>query len=243
MIKAPISAILLHKNANELLNEAVESVQWCNEIIIIDDESILVPHDIAKRFHARLFSRTLISFADQRNFALQQATQPWVLFLDADEMISDALHAEILYAITQRHDAFLLPRQDSFMGKVLQYGETSEVTFLRLAKKDVGQWSRVVHERWDVQGSIGMLHAPILHTPHASLTTFIDKINRYTDLEVIERKKIHKKFSWFELLIYPKAKFMYNYFFRLGFLDGFPGFCMAYMMSIHSFIIRIKMHE
>ena len=243
MTQAPITAILLHKNANETLKKAVESVRWCEEILILDDRSTVVPHDIAQQYQAKLISRTLNSFADQRNFALQQATQPWVLYLDADEMVSHALRVEILNAITQSRDAFLIPRQDTFMGKVLHFGETSSVTFLRLAKKEAGQWSRVVHERWDVQGRIGVLHAPLLHTPHASLSTFIDKINRYTDLEVIERKKQHKNFSCFELLVYPKLKFFYNYVVRLGFFDGFPGFCMAYMMSIHSCVIRIKMYE
>lgn len=243
MTKAPITAILLHKNAHELLKKAVESVQWCSEIIILDDQSAHAPQNIATQFYAKLLTRKLDSFADQRNFALQHATQPWVFFLDSDEVVSATLRIEMLNAITQSHDAYLIPRQDTFMGNILRFGETSSLTFLRLAKKDAGQWSRVVHERWNVQGSIGVLRAPIVHAPHASLSTFIDKINRYTDLEVAERKKQHKAFSWFELLVYPILKFIYNFVFRLGFLDGFPGFCMAYMMSVHSLVIRIKMYE
>ncbi len=243
MSHAPITAILLHKNAHDSLMKALDSVRWCKEIIILDDQSTRVPHEVAKQFHAKLLTRTLDSFADQRNFALQHATQPWVLFLDADERVSGSLRTEIYHAITQSFDAFLIPRQDFFMGRTLQFGETSSVTFLRLAKKDAGHWSRAVHEHWDVPGRIGLLHASILHRPHISITTFIDKINRYTDLEILERKKQHHSFSWFELVVYPTAKFLYNYIIRLGFLDGFPGFCMAYMMSIHSCVIRIKMYE
>lgn len=243
MNHAPITAILLHKNADNMLRRAVESVRWCQEIIIIDDSSQVPPNNIAKEYNAKLLSRKLDSFADQRNFGLHQATQPWVLYIDADECVSDALHQEIIHAITQPHQGFLFSRQDIFMGKILRFGETNAIRFLRLAKKEAGLWSRTVHEYWNVQGSIGVLHTPIMHTPHASLATFFDKMNQYTELEVVERKSMKKKFLWREFTIFPFAKFLYNYILRLGCMDGFPGLCMAYMMSLHSLIIRIKMHE
>lgn len=244
MNKAPITAILLHKNAHESLEKAVESVHWCKEIIIIDDESHEPPQNIAKKYQAILMTRKLTSFSDQRNYAMHLATQPWIFFLDADEIVSDQLQSEMRLNITKHNTAgFLIPRQDQFMGKILYFGETSSLLFLRLAKKGAGQWSRDVHERWEVQGGIGVLHAPLLHKPHLSLSSFLEKIDRYTELEADERKKNNKSFSLFELFVYPIAKFIYNYVFRFGFLDGFPGLCMAYMMSLHSLIIRIKMYE
>jgi len=243
MTHAPITAVILHKNAPDMLERALVSVQWCRDILILDDcsQSLLAP--LAKKYHATVYTRQLTSFADQRNFALHKATQPWVFFLDADETVSKALQQEIRHAICSSHRGFLIPRQDTFLGKTLRFGETRAITFLRLAQKDVGQWSRIVHERWDVQGSVGVLHTSILHTPHQSISAFIDKINMYTQLEISERKLCGKTFSWFELFVYPCAKFIHNYVVRGGWRDGFPGFCMAYMMSLHSLVVRIKMYE
>lgn len=244
MIKAPITAILLHKNAQVLLEKALHSISWCKEIIIIDDNSAEIPQKLATTFQAKLVKKELISFADQRNFALHTATQPWVLFLDADEVISEPLQIEIQQAIQDtKYSGFLIPRVDEFMGRVLRFGETNSLHFLRLAKKDAGQWSRAVHEQWNIQGSIALLHHPILHKPHESITSFLDKINRYTELELQEHKKTSKYIILIQLLFYPFGKFIQNYILRLGMLDGFPGLCMAYMMSIHSLVVRIKMYE
>lgn len=244
MTKAPITTILLHKNAQPLLEKALSSISWCKEIIILDDNSTDPPHKLASIYQAKLVKRELTSFAEQRNFALHIATQPWVLFLDADEVISDPLQNEIQQVIQHtKYAGFLIPRVDEFMSRVLRFGETNSLHFLRLAKKDAGQWSRAVHEQWNIQGSITLLHHPILHKPHESISTFLDKINHYTQLELVEHKKTSKIFILLQLVLYPFGKFVQNYILRLGILDGFPGLCMAYMMSIHSLVVRVKMYE
>jgi hypothetical protein len=133
------------------------------------------------------------------------------------------------------------------MGRKLVHGETAHTWLLRFAKKDAGGWTRSVHEVWDVNGKVEKLKGELYHYAHPDLEGFLEKINRYTDLEAQERIK-HVTWStvpvaYVQLLVYPIAKFVQNFFIRQGILDDFPGFVMAFMMSIHSLCVRIKMLE
>ncbi len=194
-----------------------------------------------------LNSPNLTDFASERNRELAKAKTPWVLFIDSDEKITKDLKAEIIQAISSNvYDAYYLRRSDHFLGKTLKYGETGSAKFIRLAKKDFGQWVRPVHEVWEphdkTRAEIGELVSPILHYPHLSLASFLDKINTYSTIEAKFRHSQGKKSSIFHILIYPLAKFFYNYLLRLGLLDGTPGFIMAAMMSFHSYLTWTKLY-
>ncbi|HZZ98437.1 MAG TPA: glycosyltransferase family 2 protein [Candidatus Saccharimonadia bacterium] len=183
-------------------------------------------------------------FAAQRNYALSLCTKTWVLFVDEDEEVPQNLMAEIAEAILRDdNNGYMLHRNDIFMNRELKHGETGNIRLLRLAKKSAGNWERPVHEVWQVTGNIGVLSSPLIHRAHPSISAFLDKINAYTSIEANYRKNLGKRTSLFELLVYPHAKFFQNYLFRLGFLDGIPGFTMAFMMSLHSLAVRIKLYE
>lgn len=239
-----ITTIILHKNAEEHLEKALASVQWCDERIIIDDNSTKNIENLAKKYDAVVIKRPLTRFDEQRNFGLQQTHTPWIMFLDADEIVSLQLAEEIKHITRNtKRSAFFVQRHDIFLGKTLRFGETGNIKFIRLARKDAGLWKRPVHETWDVHGQTGILEHVLLHTPHESISSFIEKINHYTDLEVQYRKEQGEKFSLINLFLYPHAKFFVNYICKLGFLDGFSGFVMAWMMSLHSLVVRVKMYE
>lgn len=172
-------------------------------------------------------------FSAQRNFALGKCRTEWVFFLDSDERIE-----EDFSKIPSGFDAFKFRRLDSFLGITLMHGETGNIQLVRLAKKGFGKWTGHVHETWQGDGKIGSWPVPIYHTPHKDIREFISKINYYSDI-YSENKKT---FSYLELLK-PIGKFLVNYLFKLGFLDGFPGFVMAYMMSLNSLITRVKQYE
>ena len=129
------------------------------------------------------------------------------------------------------------------MHKQLKYGETSQVWLLRLARKHAGEWKRPVHETWSVSGSVGKLEHPLDHKPHESIAAFMNKINLYTSLEAHYRKRQGESFSWFALLLFPLGKFFANYILAQGYRDGYPGFSMAMIMSIHSLSVRVKQYE
>lgn len=172
-------------------------------------------------------------YAAQRNFALEKAKGDWILFLDTDERLEHEL-TEIPIGF----DAFYLRRLDEFFGKTLKHGETGNIRLIRLAKKNFGTWTGKVHETWVGSGKIGTLKNPILHFPHQTIKEFIREINNYTEIRANEVKK-----SNFLEILKPIFKFIDNYVLKLGFLDGFAGFVMAYMMSLHSLIVRVKQYE
>lgn len=184
--------------------------------------------------------KPITDFAKARNALLAKTPGDWVFFVDTDEVVSPALKKEIEFVIqNSKYEGFLLKRSDYFLGRFLKFGETANVRLLRLARKNAGQWIGQVHEVWKINGAVGELNNPILHYPHPTISEFIAHINHYTDI----RAKEISTFSLWQTLVFPPAKFFQNYFLRLGFLDGFPGFAMAFMMSLHSLIVRVKMYD
>lgn len=240
-----ISAAVLTKNEEKNIKKCLKSLKWCNEIIVIDDFSKDKTVQIAKKLGAKVYKRELKSdFSGQRNFGLKKARGEWILFLDADERIDDKLRKEINSVVkqAQKVNGFYLKRKDRFLGKWLNYGETASVKFLRLAKKDAGRWKSPIHELWEIKGEAGDLKNSIIHDRDMNISEFLTRINQYSSLRAKELYKKEVKTNAFLIMVYPVGKFMQNYFFRLGFLDAKPGFIMAVMMSIHSFLVRAKLY-
>lgn len=240
-----ISAVVLTKNEEKNIEACLESVCWCDEKIVIDDHSEDKTVEIAKKKGAKVFPRFMENdFADQRNYGLEKAKGDWVLFVDADERVSSALWYEIMQHTSDSIDnysGYYIRRQDTMWGRVLKYGETGNIRLLRLAKKDTGKWKGKVHEEWKVRGKITILKNPLDHYPHPNVTEFLREINFYTDLRAQELFSKKIKSNWFTIIAYPKGKFILNYFFRFGFLDGLPGLVFALLMSFHSFLVRSKL--
>lgn len=240
-----ISAVILTKNEEKNIEACLTSIAWCDEKIIIDDHSEDKTVELAKKKGAKVFSRAMRGdFSDQRNFGLSKTSGDWVLFIDADERVSSALWYEIMQYTSEsieEYTGFYIKRLDTMWGKILRHGEMGNIVLLRLAKKGAGKWEGNVHERWNVQGKTTLLKNPLDHFPHNTVTEFLKEINFYTDLRAEELFKKKTSVNWLAIIVYPKAKFILNYFFRRGFLDGLPGFVVAMLMSFHSFLVRGKL--
>lgn len=241
-MKPRISAVVITKNEEDRIKACLDSLSFLSDIVVVDDLSLDETCNISKKMKARVFKRPLKNdFASQRNYGLKQAKGEWVLFVDADEKITEELKSEILKSVqSEYYSGFYLKRQDYFLGKKLNYGETANLKLLRLARKTSGKWKRPVHEYWDINGRIGNLIRPLIHCPHPTISEFIEEVNYYTQVEANYRKSRGESVSFTSSLAYPAAKFIKNYIFYLGFLDGFPGFVIAYLMSLHSLMLRIK---
>lgn len=240
-----ISAVILTKNEEKNIGACLDSIAWCDEKIVVDDHSEDKTVEIAKKKGAKVFSRAMHNdFSDQRNFALSKAAGDWIFFIDADERVSSALWYEIMQHTSESIDdysGFYVKRQDTMWGKVLHHGETGNVILLRLARKGAGKWEGNVHERWNVKGKTTVLKNSLDHFPHSTVTEFLKEINFYTDLRAEELFKKKTNANWLSIIAYPKAKFILNYIFRGGFLDGLPGLVVAILMSFHSFLVRGKL--
>ncbi len=191
-------------------------------------------------------------FSKVRNKAIKQATQPWILFLDSDEKLSPELvnWLQLVDWDNEKTNGYYIKRIDFFHNKPLQYGEVRNVYKLRLAKKDKYHFERPIHEVGRVEGKIQYTNESIYHYSHNSIESFYKKIVKYASIDATNRVKEGQQFNSprqqagsLVMITYPIGKFIVNYFFKLGFLDGYRGLIYAILMSMHSLIVRVKMYE
>lgn len=244
-----LSTVILAKNEERHVGRAIESVEFSDEILVIDDLSIDQTAEIAREMGAMVYQRGLNdNFSQQRNFGLKKSRGEWILFIDADEYLSKELQEEIRKIIKEesKFSAYYIKRRDFMWGRELKYGELKRVRnsgLIRLVRKNSGKWTSPVHETFTASYPIGKLNFFLNHYPHQTIKEFLEEINFYSDLRAKELLNQHKKASLFEIIIYPTVKFKMNYFLNLGFLDGPAGFLYAFMMSFHSFLVRTKLYQ
>jgi glycosyltransferase involved in cell wall biosynthesis len=221
------------------------------EIIVVDSGSTDRTVEIAKSFGAKVIIEEWKGYAPQKNSAIDKATGDWVLSLDADESVSPELLKEIKSAIVEqgsiyvRHspdspmfvDAFSMPRQNFFLQKRIRHGGFWPDRKIRLFRKGKGRFGmRPVHESVQISGRVGILHAPLVHHSYPTLSDYIDHMNRYSSLgaEMVVAKNNGKvRFSVINFVFRPLATFIYNYFFRLGFLDGREGLLLHLYHAVY----------
>lgn len=240
-----ISAVVLVKNQSLELEKCLSSLTWCDEIIVVDDNSVDNSVEVAKKHEARVYIRDLSGdFSSQRAFGLSKAKNEWVFFIDADEVVSPELANEIYQQISQ----FLSPvngyyviRKDVLWGKVMNFGDAGRTKLLRLARKNKATWSGNVHEKWIVVGETQTFKNSLMHYPHTTVREFLSEINNYSTIRAKELHKNNIKSGFFRCFFYPTGKFLHLYFYKLGFLDGVQGIISAIMMSFYTFLVAGKL--
>ena len=247
MNKIPVTAVILTYNEEKNIVRCISSLQWCSEIVVIDDCSTDQTSVLAQQNGARVVTQKFLhDFALQRNFALSQTKNEWMLFVDSDEEVSDVLRSEIEYLFSSpkivRYNGFTILRKDYQFGKMLIHGETGNMRLLRLGRKSAGLWKRAIHEYWDIKGEIGALKNPLFHYPHQTISEFLSELNTYTTINAQVFWKEGYRASFFSILSYPIGKFFSGYFWKQGFRDGMPGLLLALFMSFHSFLTRSKLY-
>lgn len=244
-----ISVVILTKNEEKNIIDCLETVLWADEIVIVDDDSLDRTLEIVKNLEnkkIKSYTRPLNGdFSSQRNFGLSKTTKKWILFIDADERVSNELHEEINSLIInskgQEKDGYFIKRKDFMWGKMLKHGETGNISLFRLAKRGAGVWMGKVHEVWQVNGKTGELNNYLLHYPHQSIDEFLREINFYSTIRAYELYENKTKVNPLDAVTYPLGKFVLNYFLKLGFLDGMGGLIFSLMMIFHSFLVRSKL--
>lgn len=241
-----ITAVILAKNEEKVIKKAIQSVSFCDEVLVIDDESTDSTGIRAKEAGATVLSHSSYkNFAAQRNWAREQAKNEWVLFVDADEEVSTDLKLKICNVKLQGDViAYAIPRRDFFWGHEMKYGETKQARtkgIIRLIKKGGGNWTGTVHETFTPVGVVNRIDAFLDHYSHDSLSSFIHDVNIYSTIRANELAAQGKQVSILEVIFYPFGKFIYTYFLLGGFLDGPEGFTYSFIMSFHSFLVRAKL--
>lgn len=234
-----LSGIVLTKNEAKNIFECLRRLKFCDEIIVVDDNSIDQTTKIARDFNARVYLRNMNQdYSSQTNFGMSKAKGEWILIIDADERVSPKLRDEIVKSIKDPKDntAFYFRRIDYMWGRMLTHGESGNSNVLRLIKKGSGKWKRRVHPYFDFKGGTKILTNPLFHYPHPTLDKFVNSINRWSNWHAKANSEEGKKSSITKIIFYPLAHFVKNYFFKRGFWDGTQGFVYAALMSFHSFL-------
>jgi len=234
-----ISAFIITKNEEKKIEDALKSIDFIDEIVVVDDYSDDRTLNICKKFGVKIFQNKFTGFKDQKSFAMSLTSNDWVLELDADERVSDELKDFLKNLKTEDvsgYDGFLFKRKTYFWGKWLRYGGSYPDYKLRLYNKKKGKWSEGnIHERFIVAGKTLKIPHDILHYQDADLNTLLQRTIRYSRMSAYDAFSQGKVAKWHHYTVRPIYTFFYRYFFRLGFLDGIQGFAISVIGAIGTF--------
>lgn len=224
-MKKSLSVIILTLNEENYIANAIKSVDFANEIIILDSNSSDKTQEISKNLGATVINRKFDNYSNQRNFAIDYAKSDWILFLDADERVTKELQAEIISEInSENHVAYKIWFPHFFMDRFL-FHYTDKV--IRLVKNGNFTFKNEVHEKMIVNGSIGLLKNYMVHLTYKGLNHFIEKKDKYAWFQAKMSFDRNKKVTLFLLFFKPFYRFFHTYFVKRVFLDGIPGLAAA----------------
>lgn len=247
-----LSAVVLSRNCEGKIDKCLASLKgWANEIIVVDGESTDKTKEIAVKAGAKFYSHKFLgSFAAERNFGTDCASGEWVLQLDSDEIVTEDFKQKCDKILPNtKYSAFKFLRKNAFLGHVFKYGGWYHRS-QHLFKRGHAHYERRVHEKMIVDGEVGELDADILHFPFDSISEFIDRQNRYTDLQAkdildeekgaicVDIKKIKYNLTWKPLKLFKKM-----YLNKKGYKEGLPGLVFSILFSWVHFVKWAKVWE
>ena len=244
MARFSVAVVVL--NEEERLRACLESVVWSDELVVVDAGSSDKTVAIAREFTDRVLFRAWDGYGAQKNFALGQCREDWVLSLDADERVSDTLREEIQTILRGGvgEVGFYLPRRNMFQGRWVRHGGLYPDWQLRLFRSGRGAFvERAVHESVRVDGPTGRLRAPLVHESYRSIGDAVARLNRYSDLAASELASAGRGGSLVDLLVRPVWRFVSMYLLRAGFLDGWRGLVLAGLHAHYVFLRAAKVRE
>jgi glycosyltransferase involved in cell wall biosynthesis len=234
-----ITATIITLDEERNIARAIESLRCADEILIVDSGSVDRTVELAHNLGARVIEANWRGFSEQKNWAAEQASHDWILSLDADEALSEALESEILTLkkTGSQCDAYTMPRLARYMGRWILhsgwYPDRKIRLYHRARARFVGDF---VHESLQVDGHVGSLENNILHFTCDSLSEHVKTVDRYTTLAAQElaARKVAVPFT--RLIADPAWTFFRTYFLQRGFLDGPEGLMIAHMAAFYTFL-------
>lgn len=265
-----ISTLILTLNEEENLPHCLESLKWCDDVVVLDSLSTDRTVELAKAAGARVVQRKFDDWSTHQNWALANIPfkHPWVYYSDADEVVTPALRDEMLATVKQADPqmaAYRLRYKNFFMGRWIRHCGIYPTWILRLFRPEEVRWERLVNPVPVVDGKEGRLQNHFEHyTFNKGFNAWFEKHNRYSWHEAEESLKSLKAGSWsaadlfasdpvarrralkelsFRLPCRPLLRFLYMYLLKLGFLDGVPGYHYCRLLSMYEYMIVLKMKE
>lgn len=240
-----ISGIVITKNEEEMIGEALDSLSFCDEIIVIDNGSTDTTREIAEEKRARIFEIQTNDFSELRNFGLSKAEYDWILYLDADERVNDELKDSIVKTISENseHPAFFLKRKNYYFGKhEWPYIEKLQRLF---KKANLKGWKGRLHESPVFEGEAGLLKDGfILHFTHRDLESMLSKTIEWSSAEAFLRYNSgHPKMTWWRFPRVMTTAFLNSYIGQKGYKAGVVGVIESIYQAFSMFITYARLWE
>ncbi len=246
-MREKISACVIAFNEERKIRRCLQSLTWCDEIIVVDSFSSDHTVEICKEFTDRVYQHEWLGYVGQRNMVRELSRYPWILFLDSDEEVSPGLRDEILNEFergTGKYLGYEFPRQVYYLGRWIRHGEWYPDVKLRLFKKEFGRTEgQEPHDKVVVNGPVKRLKHPVWHYTYDDLRDHLDTLNRFSTITAQQKFVQGSPFRWSDLLLRPKFRFIKGYLLRLGFLDGTHGFIIALVSAFGALLKYAKLWE
>ncbi|MFH1479057.1 MAG: glycosyltransferase family 2 protein [Candidatus Omnitrophota bacterium] len=233
MNRNKITAVIIAKNEEKRIIPCLESIKWCDEMVVIDDMSTDDTHSICRRFKARLIAHPLNEdYAAQRNIGIENSNSEWILQLDADERVSSGLKNDIKSILSKGSgfSAYRITRRNYFLGKFMKYGGWQEKQ-TKLFRKKSAKYVGRIHEQLKIDGKVGELSSYLEHYPFDSIEGFINRQLYYANIESDilhkERGRIELKEIKYHIMVKPIKLFIKLFIRKQGFRDGMHGFIFS----------------
>ena len=225
-----LTAIIPTKNEQHNILEAIKSVNFCDEIMIIDSFSTDETIKLAEPLADTILQREYQNSASQKNWAIPQAKNKWILLLDADERATPELKEEVISIINSNteYSGFWIKRQNYFMGKKIRFSGWQGDKVIRLFRRDDCRYEKKhVHAEIVSSGEIGILNNKLIHNTFISKQAYLNKIERYAKWQAKDYDKQVQIITPYHTIIKPSIRFLKHYFLQLGILDGYVGFIIS----------------
>jgi glycosyltransferase involved in cell wall biosynthesis len=245
----PISVCIIADNEAHRIAHTLESVKdWTSEIVVVINDTVSDGTDkVVESFDGKVFREPWKGFLKQKNSASEKCSQPWLLNLDADEVVTPELQTEIA-AVVARADppcaAYEFPRCAFYLGRWIRHGDWYPDRVLRLWQRESAKWGGIEpHTHLEVNGKIGRLRSDLLHFTNESISRQISKIT-LNHVDFVKRHRARgRSVGFFELCVRPLWRFIRAYFIRLGFLDGWQGYYIARLSAFSTLTRYTMVHE
>jgi glycosyltransferase involved in cell wall biosynthesis len=238
-----ITATIITYNEERKIARALESLRCCDEVVVVDSGSSDRTPEIAEKLGARVIATPWGGYAGQKNYAAERATHDWILSIDADEALSEALEGEIwqIKKNGPRFDAYTMPRLAQYLGRWILHSGWYPDRKVRLYDRRKAQWvGEYVHESVVVRGTVGHLESDLLHFTCDSLSEHLKTMDRYTTLAAEQLVAQGTHIGARRLLIDPMWTFVRTLVIQRGFLDGVEGLTISWMAALYNFVKYVK---
>lgn len=241
-----LSATVICKNEVEKIRGALESVRFCDEVVVVDSGSTDGTLAICRELADVVVEADWPGHVAQKNRALDLARGEWVLPLDADERVTPELAAEVRAALASdpNVDGFAVSRHVHYLGRWIDHSGWYPEPRIRLFRREKGRWGGVnPHDEVLVQGPVGRLRGDIVHYTYDDLEDHVRTLNHFSSILAREHGAAGRRFSWLALLARPPLEFLKKYVLKRGFLDGPQGFFVASLSAVYVFLKVAKLWE